>query len=136
MVAWESMDFILDDGDSLNVRKKTGTIQIEGEVNNPGFITHNKSYNVKDYIKLAGGYSSYADKKNIIVIEPNGKAVPKSKIGWQSVPEGSKIIIYKQSLLGGKNQSTLEVFGSISTQLANVASTFLTLILLTNQTSN
>ena len=136
LVAWESMDFILDDGDSLNVRKKTGTIQIEGEVNNPGFITHNKSYNVKDYIKLAGGYSSYADKKNIIVIEPNGKAVAKSKIGWQSVPEGSKIIIYKQSLLGVKNQSTLEVFGAVSTQIANVASTVLTLILLTNQTSN
>ena len=92
------MNFILEDGDSLNVLRKTGTIQIVGEVNNPGFITFNKTYNAKDYINLAGGFNAYADDRDIVVVKPNGTAI--QEIGWQKVPEGSLIVVNKKSLLG------------------------------------
>ena len=45
------MNFFLEDGDSINVLKKTGTIQVLGEVHRPGYITYNKSYNVKKIFK-------------------------------------------------------------------------------------
>ena len=80
LIAWENMNFILEDGDSLNVLRKTGTIQIVGEVNNPGFITFNKTYNAKDYINLAGGFNAYADDRDIVVVKPNGTAIPKKEL--------------------------------------------------------
>ena len=136
-VAWENMNFILEDGDSLNVLKRTGTIQVIGEVHNPGYITYKKSHNVKDYILLAGGVSSFADPRDITVIEPNGKAIPRKKIGWQDVPEGAKIIVHKKSLMGSaRDPSGWQTFGIISNQIGDIATALLTLILLSNQTSS
>ena len=131
------MNFILEDGDSLNVLRKTGTIQIVGEVNNPGFITFNKTYNAKDYINLAGGFNSYADDRDIVVVKPNGTAIPKKRIGWQKVPEGSLIVVNKKSLFGSsRGPRGWETFGLITSQAGNIATTILTLMLLMNQTNN
>lgn len=135
-VAWENMDFILEDGDSLNVLKRTGTVQILGEVHNPGYITFEKSYNAKDYINLAGGFNAFAEPRYVMVVEPNGKARPRKRFGWQSVPEGGKIIVHKKSLLGSSSgPSGWEIFGIITAQAGNIATTILTLIILINQTS-
>ena len=79
IIAWENMNFFLEDGDSINVLKKTGTIQVLGEVHRPGYITYNKSYNVKKYLNLAGGINSYGDERDVIVIQPNGRAIPMKK---------------------------------------------------------
>ena len=137
LIAWENMNFILEDGDSLNVLRKTGTIQIVGEVNNPGFITFNKTYNAKDYINLAGGFNAYADDRDIVVVKPNGTAIPKKRIGWQKVPEGSLIVVNKKSLFGSsRGPSGWETFGLITSQAGNIATTILTLMLLMNQTNN
>ena len=136
-VAWENMDFILDDGDSLNVLRKTGTVQVIGEVHKPGFITYKNSYNAKNYINLAGGLNAYADPRDIMVIEPNGKAIPRKKIGWQSVPEGAIIVVHKRSLFGSaKGPTGWETFGLISSQAGNIATALLTLMLLINQTNS
>ena len=136
-VAWENMDFILEDGDSLNVLKKTGTVQILGEVYNPGYITFNKTNNAKDYINLAGGFNSFAEPRDVTVLEPNGKARPRRKFRWQSVPEGGTIIVHKRSLIGSsKGPSGWETFSIISAQAGNIATTLLTLMILINQTSN
>ena len=134
MIAWEDMNFILDDNDSLNVLRKTGTIKVLGEVHNPGFITFNKSYNVKNYINLAGGFSPFANPKDIMVVEPNGKAIPRKKIGWQSVPEGAIIIVHKRSLLGSARDRAS--FSMVTDQVGNIATTLLTLMILMNQASN
>jgi len=137
IVAWENMDFILDNGDSLNVLRKTGTVQVIGEVHKPGFITFKKSYNVKNYINLAGGLNSYADSKDIMVIEPNGRAIPRKRIGWQSVPEGAIIVVHKRSLFSSANSvNGWQAFGLVASQLSNVATTILTLMVLINQTNS
>ena len=136
-IAWENMNFILEDGDSLNVLKRTGTIQVIGEVHNPGYITYIKSHNVKDYILLAGGFNSFADFRDVTVIEPNGKAIPRKKIGWQDVPEGAKIIVHKKSLMGSdRGPSAWQTFGIISNQIGDIATALLTLILLSNQANS
>ncbi len=132
-VAWENMNFILEDGDSLNVLKRTGTIQVIGEVHNPGYITYKKSHNVKDYISLAGGFNSFADSRDVTVIEPNGKAIPRKKIGWQAVPEGARIIVHKKSLIGSARPSGWQSFGIISSQIGDIATALFTLMLLSNQ---
>ena len=131
------MNFILEDGDSLNVLKRTGTIQVIGEVHNPGYITYKKSHNVKDYISLAGGFNSFADSRDVTVIEPNGKAIPKKKIGWQAVPEGARIVVHKKSLIGSARQpSGWQSFGIISSQIGDIATALFTLMLLSNQANS
>jgi len=136
VIAWENMNFFLEDGDSINVLKKTGTIQVLGEVHRPGYITYNKSYNVKKYLNLAGGINSYGDDRDVIVIQPNGKAVPMKKVRRKSILEGSKIIVHKKSLLGSaRGPSGWQIFGTISSQASNIATTILTMMLLYNQTN-
>ena len=136
IIAWENMNFFLEDGDSINVLKKTGTIQVLGEVHRPGFITYDKSYNVKKYLNLAGGINAYGDPRDVIVIQPNGKAIPMKKVRRKSILEGSKIIVYKKSLLGSaRGPSGWQTFSVLSNQASNIATTILTMMLLYNQTS-
>jgi len=135
-IAWEKDTFFLHAGDSLNVLKKSGLVFVNGEVNVPGYVTYKKGDSIKKYIKRAGGYSTFADTRNVLIIYPNGTAIPKS--GWSSprVKEGSTIIVNQRTISGSSEEDTgLEIFNAISSQATNVATTLLTLMLLINQSS-
>ena len=62
-IGWENENFILNNGDSLNVIKKSGLVFVRGEVNVPGYVTFKKNKRINFYIKKAGGFSQFADKK-------------------------------------------------------------------------
>ena len=131
-IAWEDDTFFLNNGDSLNVLKKSGLVLVSGEVNQPGYVTFKKGSSLKKYINRAGGYSAFADPRDVVVIHPNGTAIPKSKWSSPKVVDGSTIMIYPRTLSGSfKGPNSLEAF----TQTANIATTLLTLMLLLNQTS-
>jgi len=135
-IAWEKDTFFLHAGDSLNVLKKSGLVFVNGEVNVPGYVTYKKGDSIKKYIKRAGGYSAFAETKDVLIIYPNGTAIPKS--GWSSpkVIEGSTIIVNQRTISGSSEQTTgLQIFNAISSQASNVATTLLTLMLLMNQSS-
>jgi protein involved in polysaccharide export with SLBB domain len=60
----------LEDGDEIVVPLTEKSIYVSGAVKNPGaypFTEYNKS---SYYIDLAGGYSRFADKRNVKVIKP------------------------------------------------------------------
>ena len=135
-IAWEKDTFFLHAGDSLNVLKKSGLVFVNGEVNVPGYVTYKKGDSIKKYIKRAGGYSAFAETKDVLIIYPNGTAIPKS--GWSSpkVIEGSTIIVNQRTISGSSKQSMgLQIFNAISSQASNMATTLLTLMLLMNQSS-
>ena len=135
-IAWEDDSFILSDGDSLNVLKKSGLILIKGEVNVPGYVSYKKGHSIKKYIKRAGGYSAFAEIRDVLVIHPNGIAIPISKWSSPKVLEGSTIIVNQRTLSGSSRGPTgWQAFSLISAQAGNVATTLLTLILLMNQSS-
>jgi len=135
-IAWEKETFFLRDGDSLNVLKKSGLVFVSGEVNVPGYVTYKKGDSIKKYIKRAGGYSAFAENSDVLIIYPNGTAIPKT--GWfsPSVLEGSIIIVNQRTISGSSKRATgLEIFNTISSQATNMATTLLTLMLLMNQSS-
>ncbi len=135
-IGWDNKNFILNDGDSLNVLKKTGLILVNGEVNVPGYVTFKKGDSIKQYINRAGGFSSFAEPRDVVIIHPNGMASPKKFLSNQKVLEGSTIVVNQRNLSGSSRGPTgWEAFSIISTQAGNVATTLLTLILLINQTS-
>lgn len=133
-IAWDKDTFFLQDGDSLNFLKKSGLIFITGEVNVPGYLTFKKGDSIKKYIKRAGGFTSFANKSNVLVVYPNGNAQPKS---WSSSPkilEGATIIVNEKSFIKSTaDQSGWDIFSRTTTEISNIATTFLTLIIIMNQ---
>ena len=136
-IAWVNDTFFLNQGDSLNVLRKTGLVLVKGEVNHPGYITYDKGASIKKYINSAGGLSAYADKRDIFIIYPNGAASPNKYWSSPKVLEGSTIIVNQLSLSSGsKGPSGWQIFTIIANQTSNVATTILTLVLLSNQTNS
>lgn len=65
-------NFLLEDGDTIFVPRKASTVTILGEVLNPNTVLHNKGYNLKKYIALAGGQKDFARTQRIYIIKANG----------------------------------------------------------------
>ena len=47
-------NLVLSHGDTIFIKPFNGTVKIEGEVHNPGFIEWSDKRTFKDYIDLAG----------------------------------------------------------------------------------
>ena len=60
--------------DVIEVSRRTNTVSIVGAVNTPGTYQFIPGFNVKDYIKMAGGYSKEADKYSTYVRHANGSS--------------------------------------------------------------
>ncbi len=135
-IAWERKDFILKDGDSLNVLKKSGLVLIDGEVNVPGYISYRKNDSIKKYIRRAGGFTAFAEKKNIYVIHPNGNSIPVSSWSSPMIKEGSIIVVSQRTLSGKEEIAGWEAFSLISSQAGSIATTLLSLSLIINQRNN
>ncbi len=134
-IGWENDKFVLNQGDSLNVRKKTGLIFISGEVNNPGYLSYDKSNSIKNYIRKAGGFTSFAQIDNIYIIYPNGISKPANSWLTPKVIEGSSIIVGQRTITGNQKPNGWEVFSLIAGQAGNIATTLLSISLLLNQTN-
>ena len=68
----ESIMTILLDGDSIEVPKRSNTINVLGEVLNANAFTFSKGISIEEAIANAGGFKDYANKKAIYVIRGNG----------------------------------------------------------------
>ncbi len=67
-------NILLEDGDQIFIPKKPAEVLVFGEVYNPSALVYQPGMTVADYIKKAGGFTKYADIKDIFVIKANGEA--------------------------------------------------------------
>ena len=90
-------NIIVQDGDKIIIRKNPNMINVIGEVNAPGNYTYDKKYKIRDILKLAGGLTPNANKKDIYITLPNGFSRKYSPIiGNHKIKDGSVIIIGKK----------------------------------------
>ncbi|GEM_PF-210625 len=68
-------DVVLEDGDQIMVPMIPSSVNVMGEVNHPSSFLRLASYTVSDYINEAGGYTRFADKKQVFVIKADGSVV-------------------------------------------------------------
>tara|TARA_B100001559_G_C16481532_1_gene614002 strand:+ start:140 stop:1963 length:1824 start_codon:yes stop_codon:yes gene_type:complete len=68
-----SLDILLQDGDKITIPEFLDHIYIFGEINTEGTIRYKEGADFKYYIDKKGGYSPYANKKNVYVLHPNGE---------------------------------------------------------------
>ena len=123
-VALNDFQIVLMDGDSLIIPQHPGVVQIIGEVNRPGLVQYDKKKSLKNYIENAGGYTKYADKKNITIIFANGNVRTKKKFFQSEIGEGTTIIVNFKELNEPFNLT------EFTTNIASVITSMATLYLI------
>jgi hypothetical protein len=114
-------EFILEEGDIVNIPAKSDVIVVQGEVGLPGAFTYNKDYHIDDYIKSAGYLNERANKERILVIKANGKAerFDASMFSFSSAPKvdsGDAILVLPKI-----ETKTLQITGALTQILYQVA---------------
>lgn len=74
-------DFILRDGDVINVPRKSKVVSVIGEVSNPGLLPYSPGADYRHYINGAGGFSDRASKGKVSVIKGISREWKKAKGG-------------------------------------------------------
>ena len=69
-----SSNLILENGDTLYVPLPPISINVVGEVNNPGAVLWVKGKDTEYYLKMSGGLTKYADEDHIFIIKADGTA--------------------------------------------------------------
>ncbi len=70
-----SKNFLLKNGDIIFIPSISSEVVVQGEVLNSSSFVFEESMDYQDYIKAAGGFSDYADKRAVFVIKANGLSV-------------------------------------------------------------
>ena len=68
-----SLDVLLQEGDKVIIPEFLDHIYVFGEINTEGTIRYKQGSDFKYYIDKKGGYSPYANKRNVYVLHPNGE---------------------------------------------------------------
>ena len=129
-VAWKNKNIALMPGDSIVVRQSTGTVNVYGEVYNPGLIEFQKGQSLKYYLDNAGGPTINGSSKNIIVIYANGVVAPNKLFSSPKIKDGSTIVVNKKEY---KEPFKLAEFTS---SVLSIISTTVTILVLSQQLSN
>ena len=127
-VAWQNQKIKLMPGDSIIIKRSTGTVFVQGEVYNPGLIEFQKGKSLNYYINNAGGITNNGDKNKIIVIYANGLVEPKRFLNSPQIYDGSTIIINE------KEKKEEVSFFELTSNTLSLISTTLTTIVLVRQT--
>jgi len=79
-------DIELEDGDSLYIPISNNFVNVAGSVMTQGSFIYSESFNIKDYIELAGGTSRWADTGSIYVMKVDGSAmrINRGLFSWNS----------------------------------------------------
>ena len=77
-------DLQLENDSTLIIPREKDMINVVGSVMSPSSFIYSPNFTWKDYIKMAGGYTRFADESNVFVIRCDGSAykVSKGPIKW------------------------------------------------------
>ncbi len=92
-VAWKNESITIMPGDSIIVKESTNTVNVEGEIFNPGIIEFKEGKSIKYYINTAGGITENGNKNKIIIIYANGNVSPNRWLFSPKVKDGSTIVV-------------------------------------------
>jgi len=129
-VAWQNEDVIIMPGDSIIIKSSPGTVNVNGEVYNPGLIEFQKGKSLRYYVDSAGGPNNDGDIDNIIVIYANGVIKPKKLFNTPKIRDGATIIVNKK-----QEKDKINIM-ELATSTLSIISTTVTVLVLSQQLSN
>ena len=95
-VAWSNDSIALMPADSVIIRVSTGTVNLSGEVYNPGLVEFRRGKSLRYYINAAGGITEEGNKQSIFVVYANGSISPKKWYSSPKIQDGSTIVVSKK----------------------------------------
>ncbi len=107
-------ELALQDGDSVYVPRKPGTVEVLGAVFQSNSFIYKPRRNVKDYVLMAGGETASGDMSEMYVIRADGTARSGKSRGWFSgvsgviVNPGDTIVVPEKVERGSWRQSLKE----------------------------
>lgn len=126
-VGVDDLSIIPLSGDSIYVPLPSGTVTVLGSINNPGPVSYSEDLTINDFIKIAGGYTVYANKKDVFIVYPNGIAKKKTRFNSPKVIEGSTIMVSSSQLVVQQTD-----YLAASQQIASIISSLATVALIIN----
>ena len=88
------LNFSIADGDSIKITTFPNTVKVEGAVSVQGNYQYVKGLTMRDYIKMAGGFTDMASKKSTYMIYPNGITKRYKLLSFSpNVLDGSTIVV-------------------------------------------
>lgn len=89
--AGHQLNVLLEDGDTIVIPQDTNVVRISGEVQFAQAVMYRPDLTVRDYVRMAGGYTNRADTETVIVIRPSAEV----SIGDSDTPirPGDEIMI-------------------------------------------
>ena len=121
-------NFIVQNGDEININSRPNLVTVQGEVNNPGTYQYIKGYKYLDYLKMAGGYTKTSSKLGSYVLYPDGTASRVSYLNRSpDVFDGSTIVIIKKEEYTPFNIT--EYVSNLTTVYSNLSQAYLMIIL-------
>ncbi len=81
-------DIMLEDGDSLTIPPRNDVVTVVGSVMTHGSYIYSDEYSYDNYIDMAGGYTKFADKKNVFIVKVDGSAKKaRGAVSWNPFKE-------------------------------------------------
>ena len=117
-------------GDSIVVKQTTNTINVFGEIYNPGLIEYRKGKSLRYYINSAGGVTTNGTLKNIIIIYANGQVSPNKWYLSPKMEDGATIIV------NPKEFKPLFDITQFATNWTQIISSVITAVVLSEQLRN
>ena len=87
-------NFFVQNGDSITIGKKTNIVAVIGAVNAPGNYQYVRGLRLKDYIKMAGGFTAEARRSSVYITNLDGSSDKVSYLSFSPrVMDGAEITI-------------------------------------------
>lgn len=83
-------DVLLEEGDIVYIPQKSDVVQVAGEVAIPKAVVYDTKLSLDDYVAGAGGYTDRADRRQVLVMKPNGEIGPVASLG---ITPGDQIMV-------------------------------------------
>lgn len=85
------VNILLEDGDTIVIPSQTNVVRVSGEVQFAQALMYRPDLDVRDYVRMSGGYTNRADPGAAIVLRPSAEVV----IGDSDLPvrPGDEILI-------------------------------------------
>lgn len=125
LAAHPASDPLLQPGDFVYVPPRPYSVAVLGQVLQPGSVPFTPDMTAADYIRLAGGYSQFADEDHMIIVLPDGSARPVENswlnFGSPTIPPGSTIYVARDISGLDLHQiiiDTTQIFSQLATSAA------------------
>ena len=110
-------EIYLEEGDKIEIPKRSNIVVIQGEVNIPNALAYRKGYTIDDYVDACGGYGERANMDKILLIKANGRVIQQSSGDFFSHSSDLNIDAGDSILVLGKTDSKNILITSSVTQI-------------------